>query len=353
MVAVVLAVLGTALFAACGGGGQPARLRPIDTGQGGAIQPPTDGQPINDYLDEQKAALPSWPSASTGAIKGTLAIESYTLLDPITLEPVPYTEGIVQVPLRVVDPEDDVDCIAFPQPNGSFIIPDLPAVSSATLTVTVPVAEDINGDSKSNDIVVVSLPVSVTAAKQTLVNITISPVQADALQEDALPGSLLLAPPVQVDYFYSGPDGTRQRTIALLINLQRMLVDTNSDGVFGADDLQFADENNNGLSDTTESADYAGPLAPMEETAEGIILSLQGRIITLRDEFAGTSIELEVTETTVIIDQLGSAIALSQHIVGRYAMVQFVRLTGGGRAAELVMVDLSPPADMDGPGGHW
>jgi hypothetical protein len=342
-----------ALLAACGGGGgQPLKLRPIETGQGAAPPAaPTDTQPINDYLDEQKASLPSWPSATTGAIKGTLAVESYTLLNPIALVPVSYAEGIVQVPLRVVDPEDDVDCIAFPQPSGSFVIPNLPALSSATLTVTVPVAEDINGDRKKNDAVVVSLPVSVITAKQTLVNITISPLPADTLQEDALPGGLLQVPPVQVEYYYSGPDGARQRTMALFIGLQRMLVDTNGDGEFGADDLQFADENNNGLSDTTEGAGFAGPLAPMEETAEGIILSLQGRFITLRNEFAGASIELEVTETTVIIDQLGSPIALSQHIVGRYAMVQFQRLTGGGRLAQLVMVDLSPPMGMEGPRG--
>jgi len=355
LAAVALALLVVAQLVSCGGGGgHPLKLRPIEAGQDDwTPTPPADTQPIEEYLEEQEAQLPPWPSADAGAIKGTLTVEGYTLVNPDSLEAVPYAEGIVQVPLRVVDPEDDVDSIAFPGPDGSFIIPDLPALNSATLTVTVPVAEDIDGDLKAGDSVAVSLQVSVAAGRQTLVNLTISPVQPETLQEDALPGSLLQSPPVQVDYYYCGPDGIRQRTIALFIGLQRMMVDTNRDGEFGADDLQFADENNNGLSDTVEGAGYTGPLAPAENLATGIILSLQGRIFTLHDETAGTSVEFEVAETTIVVDQMGSPIALTQHIVGRWAVVQYTRLPTGGKLAQLVMVDLSPPMNGDSPHGPW
>lgn len=345
-----LFLLATAM-AACGGGGPcryPGELRQFDgrlpspPPDDGTEQPPEVTEPeeqLANYLSDQASGLESWPSSSLGALSGTISITGYTLIDPQSLEPVLPEQGLNDVPLRVVDPEDDIDSVTLPDALGNFIFPDLPPTTSATLSVQFVVAEDVDGDGYGNDPVECKLPVKITAARTTSVQLDISPLEPLFYEQLGQPVDLFSTTPVAFNYSYRGPDGDRQRSLALLRALDRIWLDSDLDGEFSPDDLQFADENANGLGDETEEhlAGSAGP--PTEERVVfGAILSVVGNIITLYSYEDMASIELALNEGTALITEDGEELPLGRNLVGKDAIAIAQEYGDGHIAASLIMV---------------
>ncbi len=361
-----LAILGALLFTAtfllgCGGGG-PGRQRvePIQFGgevspppENGVEPPPGEVEPrdrLDSYLADQASGLESWPSSTLGALAGSLTISGYTLIDPQSLEPIPPEQGLSDVPLRVVDPEDDIDCVTFPDTQGRFLFPDLPPVTSAVLNVQFVVAEDVDGDDRGIDTVECEVPVVVTAGRTTSVQLDIYPLSAPAYEDLEAPLDILGVPPVTVSYSYHGPDGSRQRSLAILRALGRVWLDSDLDGEFSSSDLQFADENANGLGDKTEEHLSGAAGAALEEyTVVGVILSVVGNIITIYSLEDMASIELVVNEATNLVSETGEEIPLTGSTVGRDAVAIFREYPDGHVAASLIMI-LSATGPH-GPGG--
>jgi|GEM_PF-2300081 len=351
LIALSTLLLLTAVLSACGGG-RP-RTHPGEYTQTGdhRVPPPSGGdeeQPrdawepveqLNSYLTDTASGLEAWPNSSLGAITGTVSIVGYTLIDPQSLEPVSPEQGLVDVPLRVVDPEDDIDSVTLPDALGNFIFPDLPPTTSATLSVEFAVAEDVDGDGFGNDRIECKLPVSVTAARTTSVLLDISPLEPLRYEHLEPPVEVCSTMPIAFSYTYRGPDGERQRSLAILRALDRVWLDSDLDGEFSPDDLQFADENANGLGDETEDhlAGSAGPLVE-ERVVFGSILGVVGNIIILYSYEEKASIELALTEGTSLVAEDGAELPLNRDLVGKDAIAIAQEYRDGHIAAFLVMV---------------
>jgi len=360
VVLTALFLLATAM-SACGGGG-PRRYPGEYTQAGdhrfppppddGAEQPPDVREPeeqLSSYLSDAASGLETWPSSSLGALSGTISITGYTLIDPQSLEPVLPEQGLNDVPLRVVDPEDDIDSVTLPDAQGSFIFPDLPPTTSATLSVQFVVAEDVDGDGYGNDPVECMLPIQITAARTTSVQLDISPLEPLFYEQLGQPVDIYSTTPIAFSYSYQGPDGDRQRSLALLRALDRIWLDSDLDGEFSPDDLQFADENANGLGDETEDhlAGSAGP-PTAERVVFGAILSVVGNIITLYSYEDMASIELALNEGTSLITEDGAELPLARDLVGRDAVAIAQEYRDGHVAASLIMVLAETPPQEPG-----
>lgn len=334
-------------LASCGsGGGSPANgIPPINGGDNiPTSQAAVSIAQLTSYLRAQVASLDVYASTAKGSLKGTLAVKSYTILNTSTMQPLPVGSAIGRVPLRIVDPEDDVDGITYPNLNGTFLLRDLPARKYATLRIDFYVAEDINGDHIGNDRVLCSIPIAIAAGRQTTIQITLEPLAV------ASPIGGYVGKPVQMTYYYKGPDGSRTRKLALMSG-GRTYMDANNDGAFGAADIQFADANSDGRSD-------AGVLAPPSEAAPynyeasqtiaGIVTSYYGDRLTITYAQAGT-VELILSESTTIVDEFGVQVALSSHIVGKQAAAIIIPVSGGLPLTNVLMVFLNPQPALGTP----
>lgn len=327
------------VFASCGGGSGTQNASPPIDGGGGVTPTPQVPDPIGhltSYLAAQVISLDNYASATTGSLKGSLSVTGYTILDSKTLRPLPSVAAIGHVPLRVVDPEDDVDIVCYASLNGTFIFREVPPCTYAILSIDFRVAEDINGDRAGNDRISCSIPVSITAGKQTSLQVTLSPLKAP------LNGGYL-GKPLLLSYFYKGPDGTRKRTLTLL-SAGRTYLDANNDGLFGQNDIQFTDADSNALSDASEPApaSRAFPVALGEPyKIAGIINSYFSDRIMITVAGAGTR-ELIVSESTTIVDEYGVQVALSEYIIGKQAAALILPLPSGQPFTQVLMVFLNP-----------
>ncbi|MCD6282505.1 hypothetical protein J7J84_02710 [bacterium] len=357
-----LFLLATALIA-CGGGGpgrypgellqaEDQRLPPPP--DDGAEPPQEESSPeeqLSSYLSDQASGLQAWPSSTLGALSGTVSITGYTLIDPQSLEPIPPEQGLVDVPLRVVDPEDDIDSVTLPDAQGNFLFPDLPPTTSATLSVQFVVAEDVDGDGYGFDPIECKLPVRIMAARITSIQLDISPLEPLHYEQLGQPPDIFSTTPISFNYGYQGPDGDRQQSLAILRSLGRVWLDSDLDGEFSPDDLQFADENANGLGDETE--DYlAGVVGPPteERVVFGSILSVVGNVITIYSFEDTVSIEIALNEGTILIAETGEELPLTRHLVGKDAVAVAQEYRDGHISASLIMV--LPETYSHGPGGR-
>jgi hypothetical protein len=341
-----LALLATMIMlatASCGGGGGNSF-----PSSGGDVSPST-GLPdaraqLTSYLSQQAAQLTPYASSAKGSIKGTLAITGYTILDPRTMLPLPAGTAIAKVPLRLVDPEDDVDSIVYPSLNGTFQFLNLPVLNRATLKVEFFVAEDVNGDHQGKDKVTYSLVVSVAAGKQTYVQITIKPLQ----QPSPIPGYTGTVP--QIKTYYNGPDGTRNRNLAIFGATGQTFMDSNNDGQFTSTDIQFADANGDGQSNQGEAISTGGnsgagtPLSP-DFTTAGIISSISEAELTVTVPGQG-DLNFTMTESTTFVDGLGSPIAISDNLIGREVAVYYQPANDDSRLALVIMVFFQQPVGL-------
>ncbi len=361
LVALSALILLVNALSACGGGGpgkhppelQPGWQRPSPPPEDGAEPPPEAPEPeelLSNYLSDQASGLEGWPSSTLGALSGSISITGYTLIDPQSLEPVPPEQGLNDVPLRVVDPEDDIDSITLPDAQGNFLFPDLPPTTSATLSVQFVVAEDVDGDGYGIDSIECKLPIRIMAARITSVQLDISPLKPLSYEQLEPPLDILTATPIAFNYSYQGPDGDRQRSLAILRALDRNWLDSDLDGEFTPDDLQFADENANGLGDETEDylAGSAGP-PTAERVVFGAILSVVGNIITIFSYEDMASIELALNEGTSLVAEDGAEFPLTRDLVGRDAVAVAQEYRDGHIAASLIMV--LPETYSQEPGG--
>ena len=335
-------------LASCGGGGASNQngVPPLDNGGGDspASQAAVSIAQLTGYLQAQVASLDVYASATKGTLKGTLAVKNYTILNTSTMQPLPIGGAIGKVPLRVVDPEDDVDGITYPSLNGTFLMRDLPARKCATLKIDFYVAEDINGDHIGNDRVLCSIPISIAAGRQTYIQVILEPLSS------ASPVGGYVGKPVQMTYYYKGPDGSRTRKLALMGG-GRTFMDANNDGAFGAADIQFADANSDGQSDAGTLAPPSGAAPGNPEISQiiaGIITSYYGDHMTITDTQAGT-VELVLSESTTVVDELGVQVALSNHIVGKQAAAMFIPASGRQPLTMVLMVFLNPQPVLGAP----
>jgi hypothetical protein len=330
--------------ASCGGGGGAYS----NYAPGGDVSPST-GLPdakaqLTSYLSQQAAQLTPYASSTKGSIKGTLAITGYTILDPRTMLPLPPGSAIGKVPVRLVDPEDDVDSIVYPSLNGTFQFLNLPVLNRATLKVEFFVAEDVNGDRQGKDKVTYSLVVSVAAGKQTYLQITIKPLQ----QPSPIPGYTGTVP--QIKTYYNGPDGTRNRNLAIFGATGQTFMDSNNDGQFTSTDFQFADANGNGQSNQGEAISIDGnsgagaPLSP-DFTAAGIISSISEAELAVTVPGQG-DLNFTMTEFTTFVDGLGSPIAISDNLLGRDVAVYYQPGNDDSRLALVIMVFFQQPIGL-------
>ncbi len=346
----LLALLPVVAMVSCGGGGGGHRhLQPAPGYSPPAedrAQPPgrlEAQQQLDQYLQEQVSGLTTWPSATYGSIKGTLSIEGYTMLDPISLEPLPLNGAIGAVPLRVVDPEDDVDSIVFPDADGRFLFPDLPTLEGGTLYIKFLAAEDVDGDGRGIDMVECAVPVRVASARQTTVHIQISPLPSALLDDDWTELAYAYALPIHLSYQYEGPDGARHRELAIFATFDQFYMDADRDGKFTENDLQFDDHNSNGLDDMMEeSLGVADILPPAEEMTLGVILSIAGNVVTVRSTEETLPHSFDVNEATTLVDEYGAQISLSAHLVGHGAIAMIQEFPDGYATATLLMVFLNP-----------
>ena len=145
--------------------------------------------------------------------------------------------------------------------------------------------------------------------------------------------------PIAFSYSYQGPNGDRQRSLAILRALDRVWLDSDLDGEFSPDDLQFADENANGLGDETEDHLAGNAGSPMEERVVfGTILSVVGNIITLYSYEDTASFELSLNEGTSLITETGEELPLNRDLVGKDAIAIAQEYRDGHIAAFLLMV---------------
>lgn len=351
-----------AFLLACGGGGprrDPGKLFPAGEPRlppppdNGVVPPPDEPQPedqISSYLNDQADLLNAWPSTTLGALSGSVSIAGYTLIDPQSLEPVSPEQGLTDVPLRVVDPEDDIDSITFPDVQGQFLFPDLPPAAQATLNVRFIVAEDVDGDGHGIDLVECKLPVKVVTSRVTTVQLDISPLEPLRYEHLDPPSDVLNAPPVALTYHYRGPDGSRKRSLAILRPLSRVWLDSDLDGEFSPDDLQFADENANGLGDEAEDH-LTGSLGPpvRERVVFGAVLSVIGNVVTIFSFEDAVSVEIAVNEGTSLVAEDGEELPLARDLVGRDAIAVAQEYADGHIAGCLIMVLSEPPSQ--GPDG--
>jgi len=342
------------LVSACGGGHRRVFPRPIPPAEGGGGQPPAEPDPqqaLEDYLRQQAEKLPPATTPSYGSIKGTLSVEGYTVLDPVSLDPVLPGTSPLPVPVRVVDPEDDVDKVVYPDAGGGFVIPNLPPLETATLSVNLTVAEDVDGDRSGGDAIECSLPVQVVAAKQTTVYITIAPLPTEG-QSDLPPelDYLQVPAPIHFSYVYTGPDGSRTRDFAIVGPLQRMWMDADGDGQFTAADLAFTDENANGIDDAAEEqlSGATGPPAG-EGVIAGWIEAVARDTVTL--QVGGGTTTVGFTGATTVVDEYGAQIALTRHLVGREAVAAVRWYPDGRSVATHLMVFLNPGQQRSG--SNW
>jgi hypothetical protein len=339
------ATLLASLTSCGGGGGAQSNIPPLD---GGNTTPTSQAAvsiaQLTSYLQAQAASLDIYASASKGSLKGTLAVKNYTILNTSTMQPLPAGGAIGKVPLRVVDPEDDVDGITYPSLNGTFLMRDLPVRKCATLKIDFYVAEDINGDHIGNDRVLCSIPIAISAGRQTYIQITLEPLSV------ASPIGGYVGKPVQMTYYYKGPDGTRTRKLALMGG-GLTFMDSNNDGTFSAADIQFADSNNDGRSDGGTLAPPSGALPGSYEASQtiaGVITSYYGDHLTITDALAGT-VELIISESTTIVDEFGVQVSISEYVVGKQAAAMIVPVSGGQPVTMVLMVFLNPQPAMGTP----
>ena len=336
----LVAVTLLAMLMSCGGGGGSNQnaIPPINGGTDTSTPQVVEAiAQLTSYLQAQAASLDVYASAARGSLKGTLAIKNYTILNTSTMQPLPAGTAIGKVPLRVVDPEDDVDGITYPSLNGTFLLRDLPARKYATLRIEFYVAEDVDGDHMGNDRVLCSIPIAIAAGRQTTIQITIEPLSV------AAPVGGYVGRPVQLTYYYIGPDGTRSRKLALLSG-GRTYMDTNNDGSFGSADIQFADSNSDGRSDAGEITPASGAGSDSYATSQavaGIISSYYGDRITLTDPRNGT-VELILSESTTVVDEFGMQVSLTEYIVGKQAAAMIIPVSGGQPLTTVLMLFLNP-----------
>ncbi len=334
-----------AMLASCGGRGENIAVPPID--DGGVTPTPQVADPIThltSYLQAQAARLDAYASTAKGSLKGTLTIKSYTILDSRTMQPLPAATAIGKVPLRVVDPEDDVDSIpypTYPSLNGTFLLRDIPAKKYTILRVEFYVAEDVNGDRLGNDRILCSIPIAIAAGRQSTIQLTLEPLST------AIPVGGYVGMPVQLSYHYKGPDGTRTRKL-VIISGGRTYMDTNNDGSFGAVDIQFTDRDGDGRSDAGEVAPTSGAALGGYTTGQavaGLVTSLYGDRLVITDLRSGL-VELTISESTIVVDEFGMQVSLTEHNIGKQAAAMVIPVSGGLPVTTVLMLFLNPQPSL-------
>lgn len=121
-------------------------------------------------------------------------------------------------------------------------------------------------------------------------------------------------------------------------------MDSNNDGAFGVEDIQFADANSDGQSDTGVLAPPTGSTPDSHETSQtiaGIITSYYDDHLTITDAQSGT-IELILSESTTVVDEFGVQVALSDYFVGKQAAAMIIPVSGSQPLTLVLMVFLNP-----------
>jgi len=353
LVVVLLVVVGLPLLSVilirCGGGKPPPRILPPPP----PPPPPPPEDRIEDYKQEIEEELEPWSEPDKGAVKGTVQISGFTIINPNSLEPGSNEDAMRYVITRIVDPEDDVGSVVSPNPFGVFIHRDVDPLPYGFLEVAFTVAEDVNGDGVGNDKISVRVPISVEAQVITSVNVKISPASAEEIPDIEQVGSPPPSPvlPLKVSSTYKGPDGERTNSVSIFTWLGKAIRDLNLNGKFDLEDGVFDDKNADGVLDSSEEVfkslarEEELPRVSFDGTIVDLDLTLKGVVMFVRDGMSGVVRPVLITDRTIVlIAEMGGnrfmqAPVARRELMGRMVFVEAIILPGGDLVGLIVIVE--------------
>jgi len=344
MLLVAVALLWVLAALSCGGGRRPP-IRP-ETGQEQPTPPPPPPEKpeeVAQYERDLAERMQPWPSAETGALKGTLAVTGLTILDRQTLNPASPTDRLTEVITRIVDPEDNIGSITMPDNGGDFIHPDLVPSEFSRLQVSFVVAEDLDADGSGSDTVNVELPVSIAAGVQTTVELNLEGATVEQFSDAPLapeygaPAGV----PVKASYHILDSRGERDTLLGLMYDLRQLVVDRNANGEFDAADALDSDSDRNAFGDSGESDFLAGARMspPVELSFEALVTGVGDGSLQVIDTHTHRARVVEVNlQLSVLCGLDGLPLPLTTALVGRTVFIDALSLPQDRLLALLVLV---------------
>lgn len=326
----VVCAAGLALAAGC------------DTKSGGTgpdTQPVLPGQAVVDQANLNRLEKLADKTAYT--VKGTLSVKNLTLLTS-TGSVVKPGQGLPELNLRVLDPEDDILIAGKPGLDGKFTLmykPNGPVVSrvgetdNSTTTQTGPVEarlvisgkvqQDLNGDGTASDSISLSIPVTLVAGQAISITASLSYGDKRYVDPALVPsqGWFILASLAKVD-----GDGAAQQLCGVFYNTNTTVFDTNGNNYLEFTDYSGADSDLNGQVDDFQN-DVATPGA-VTVALQGQITAVNPALLTLTlRSYAGVDYTLQLEQLTPIElwTTTGSPIGvlpLGTQLIGMYATVE-------------------------------